>query len=44
MRNMQYLCSRHRIGVMKAGAMVKVFERHEFSKERILRAMMAEND
>jgi ribose transport system ATP-binding protein len=32
-----------RIGVMKEGAMVKVFERNEFSKERILRAMMAES-
>jgi ABC-type sugar transport system ATPase subunit len=32
-----------RIGVMKEGAMVKVFERNEFSKECILRAMMAES-
>ncbi len=32
-----------RIGVMKEGRLVKIFERNEFSKERILRAMIAEN-
>ena len=30
-------------GVMKEGCMVKIFERNEFSKERLLRAMIAED-
>jgi ABC-type sugar transport system ATPase subunit len=32
-----------RVGVMKEGCMVKIFERSEFSKERLLRAMIAED-
>jgi len=32
-----------RVGVMKEGCMVKIFERNEFSKERLLRAMIAED-